>query len=164
MGLVRQGMELKQINESQQKKKISADILKKLPEWFGIPEAMKEYIHHSSEMPFFAVYAESKAVGFIAIKENSKYAAEIFVMGVDPNYHRRGIGRALVSSAIKWCREHSYDFLQVKTLDQSHPDKNYACTRKFYESIGFRPLECLPELWGEDNPCLIMIMYIGGQG
>jgi GNAT superfamily N-acetyltransferase len=84
-------------------------------------------------------------------------------MGVNPNYHRRGIGRALISSAVKWCWEHGYEFLQVKTLDKSHPDKNYACTRKFYEAMGFRPLECIPELWGKDNPCLIMVMYIGEE-
>ena len=156
-------MELKQINESQQKIKTSTDILKKLPEWFGIPEAKEDYIHYSSDMPFFAVYSQSKAVGFIAIKENNQYTAEIYVMGVNPNYHRRGIGRTLVSSAIKWCRERDYEFLQVKTLNESHPDKNYASTRKFYEGIGFRPLECIPVLWGEDSPCLMMIMYIGGK-
>ncbi len=154
-------MELKQINQPQQKKKISADILGRLPEWFGIPEAVKDYIHYSSEMPFFALYSQSKAVGFIAIKENNQYTAEIYVMGVNPNYHGKGIGRTLVSGAIEWCRERGYEFLQVKTLDESHPDENYARTRKFYEAMGFRPLERIPVLWGEDNPCLIMIMYIG---
>lgn len=157
-------MEFKQINDSQEKMKISADILKKLPEWFGIPEAVDDYINYSSNMPFFAVYFQSKAVGFIVIKENNQYTAEIYVMGVDPNYHRRGIGRTLVSGIIKWCREQGYEYLQVKTLDESHPDKNYARTRKFYEAMGFRPLECIPELWGENNPCLIMVMYIGGAG
>lgn len=157
-------MEFKQINDSQEKMKISADILKKLPEWFGIPEAVDDYINYSSNMPLFAVYFQSKAVGFIVIKENNQYTAEIYVMGVDPNYHRRGIGRTLVSGIIKWCREQGYEYLQVKTLDESHPDKNYARTRKFYEAMGFRPLECIPELWGENNPCLIMVMYIGGAG
>ncbi|NLX70079.1 MAG: GNAT family N-acetyltransferase [Clostridiales bacterium] len=156
-------MEIKQIRDPQQKMKISTDILKMLPEWFGIPEAVEDYIHYSSNMPFFAVYSQSKAVGFIAIKENNRYTAEVYVMGVNPNYHRRGIGRALISSAVKWCWEHGYEFLQVKTLDKSHSDKNYACTRKFYEAMGFRPLECIPELWGKDNPCLIMVMYIGEE-
>lgn len=157
-------MEFKQINDSQEKMKLSADILKKLPEWFGIPEAVDDYINYSSNMPLFAVYFQSKAVGFIVIKENNQYTAEIYVMGVDPNYHRRGIGRTLVSGIIKWCREQGYEYLQVKTLDESHPDKNYARTRKFYEAMGFRLLECIPELWGENNPCLIMVMYIGGAG
>ena len=156
-------MELIEVRDSRQRIKICTDILEKLPEWFGIPEATEAYIRCSSHMPFFAVNLESKAVGFIAIKENNQYTAEIYVMGVDPNYHRKGIGRSLVSSAIEWCRDHGHKFLQVKTLDESHPDINYACTRKFYETIGFRPLECLPELWGKDNPCVIMIIYIGDK-
>lgn len=155
-------MELKEIRDSRQKMKISTNILKELPEWFGIPEATEEYIRYSSEMPFFAVYLESKAVGFVAIKANNQYTAEIYIMGVDSNYHRKGIGKRLVTRVMKWCRDYGYEFLQVKTLDESHPDINYACTRKFYETVGFRPLECLPELWGKDNPCLIMIIYIGG--
>jgi hypothetical protein len=47
--------------------------------------------------------------------------------------------------------------IQVKILDEF----NYASTREFYEAMSFRPLECLPELWGKDNPCLVMVMYIG---
>lgn len=154
-------MELREISDSQQKIKISTDILKKLPEWFGIPEATEDYIRYSSDMPFFAIYLESKAVGFIAIKENNQYTVEIYVMGVDPKHHKKGIGKNLVTRAKEWCRGHGYEFLQVKTLDETHLDVNYACTRKFYKAMGFRPLECLPEIWGKDNPCLVMIMYIG---
>ncbi|NMA84724.1 MAG: hypothetical protein GX962_12790 [Epulopiscium sp.] len=36
---------------------------------------------------------------------------------------------------------------ESKSLDESYPDVNYAGTRKFYETISFKPLECLPELW-----------------
>lgn len=48
-------------------------------------------------------------------------------------------------------------FLTVKTLASSHPDQNYAATRRFYEAIDFLPLEVLPTLWGTENPCLLMI-------
>ena len=47
--------------------------------------------------------------------------------------------------------------LQVKTLGPSHPSEHYAATRQFYVARGFRPLEELTEIWGEDNPCLIMV-------
>lgn len=83
-------------------------------------------------------------------------------MGVLAKSHNQGIGSALVKRVLQWAKEKGYEFLQVKTLDESHPDVCYAKTRKFYESVGFKPLECLPELWGRENPCLIMIQYING--
>jgi len=153
-------MVIKEINDKEKKRRISAHILKALPNWFGIPEATEEYINRSTELPFFAAMDESKPLGFISMKENNRYTAEIYVMGVLPDYHRQGIGRALFNRALSWAKEHGYEFLQVKTLDESHPDIHYARTRKFYLSMGFKPLECLPELWGEKNPCLIMIQYI----
>jgi len=35
---------------------------------------------------------ESNPLGFISIKENNPYTAEIYVMGVLPDYHNQGIG------------------------------------------------------------------------
>jgi GNAT superfamily N-acetyltransferase len=64
-------------------------------------------------MPFFTVSLHSEAVGFIAIKENSQYAAEIYVMGVISYYHRIDIGKMLLSSAIKCCRKHGYVFCRL---------------------------------------------------
>lgn len=81
-------------------------------------------------------------------------------MGVLPDYHKRGIGRALLARVLQRAKDKGYEFLQVKTLDESHPDPYYAATRNFYAAVGFKPLECLPELWGPDNLCLIMVMAI----
>jgi len=36
----------------------------------------------------------------------------------------------------------------------------YAATRAFYLAMGFRELECIPEIWGSENPCMVMIMSI----
>lgn len=44
---------------------------------------------------------------------------------------------------------------------ESHPDGHYARTRRFYTSVSFKPVECLPELWGHVNPSMIMIQHIG---
>lgn len=153
-------MKIIEVNDKQEKSEISTGILKSLPNWFGIPESTQEYINESSNLPFFAAIDESKPIGFISVKENNKYTAEIYVMGVLSDYHKQGIGRALFNKVLQWAKEKGYEFLQVKTLDESHPDVYYAGTRKFYQSIGFKPLECLPELWGKENPCLIMIQHI----
>ncbi|MBE6051054.1 MAG: GNAT family N-acetyltransferase [Clostridium sp.] len=99
-------------------------------------------------------------MGFIAIKINNKYTSEIYVVGIEEEYHRKGIGKRLFDEVYKWCKNENYEFLQVKTLDESRENVAYEKTRKFYKAIGFRPLECIPEIWGNNNPCLIMIMKI----
>ena len=104
-------MEIIEIYDNNQKRKISTEMLKKLPDWFGIPEATQEYINESSNLPFFCAIDDTKAVGFISIKENNKYTAEIYVMGVLPDYHKRGIGRALFNTSIKWAKEQGYEFI-----------------------------------------------------
>lgn len=154
-------MEIKQINEKQRKKEIAAGILYQLPEWFGIPEATQKYIEDSADMPFFAAVVNESPVGFISIRENNPYTAEIYVLGVLKEYHKQGIGRALLHEVVDRVKERGFEYLEVKTLDGSHPDINYAGTRKFYLAMGFRPLECIPELWGKENPCLILVRHIG---
>lgn len=153
-------MYIKEIHEKEEKREICAGILKALPEWFGIPEAVQEYINGCIELPFFAAIDRTMPLGFIVMKENNQYTTEIYVMGVLPDHHGQGIGKALFKRVYSWAREEGYGYLQVKTLDESHPDINYAITRNFYFSVGFRPLECLPELWGKENPCLIMVQHI----
>ncbi len=153
-------MDVREIHDEEEKRQIAAGILEALPEWFGIPEAVREYINGCVERPFFAATDGMKPVGFISMKENNQYTVEIYVMGVLPDYQGQGIGKALFNKAYRWAREQGYEYMQVKTLDESHPDINYAKTRSFYFSVGFRPLECIPELWSKENPCLIMVQYI----
>ena len=148
------------VEEEGLKKEISRSILDKLPKWFGIEEAKKEYIEESSNMNFFAAYHDEDLVGFVAIKINSTYTAEIYVMGIDEEYHRRGIGRRLFNEVYNWCKLNRFEFLQVKTLDEENKDKNYAKTREFYKSLGFKTLEVFKTLWDENNPCLVMVMSV----
>lgn len=149
-----------EIVDKKEKVKIAVEILHMLPDWFGIEESTQEYIMKSKSMPFFVAYERKTAVGFLAIKETSPYTAEIYVMGIHPMFHRRGIGKQLFEACYQWCREHNVEYLQVKTLDYSSKDAFYAKTRRFYEAMGFRPMECFKTLWDEWNPCLVMIQAI----
>lgn len=156
-------MKILEITLAQDKMHISHNILHALPEWFGLPESTAEYIQESANMPFWAVESAGNIIGFIALKQHFPHAAEIYVMGILPRFHRTGAGRLLVTHALEWCRTQNIHYLQVKTLDARNPDKFYATTRLFYEATGFCELECLPTLWGENNPCLIMIQHTGLQ-
>jgi ribosomal protein S18 acetylase RimI-like enzyme len=128
-------------------------VLEALPDWFGLPDAVERYVHDVAALTVLAVDDN----GFLALKVHTDTAAEIYVMGVMPEHHRAGIGTALVAEAEDLLRETGIEYLQVKTLGPSRPDEHYAATRRFYEARGFRPLEELTEIWGEENPCLIMV-------
>ena len=81
-------------------------------------------------------------------------------MGVLPEYHRSGIGRRLFEAAKVIAQEEGYSFMQVKTVKMG-VYRDYDITNLFYRSCGFREFEVIPELWGEENPCQIYVMYLG---
>ncbi|PZS39805.1 MAG: hypothetical protein DLM62_06265 [Pseudonocardiales bacterium] len=82
--------------------------------------------------------------------------AEIHVMAVDPRWHRRGAGRALVAEVERVLRCRRARLLAVKTRGPTHPDEGYRATHRFYEAFGFLPVEGMLDLW-PGNPCLLMI-------
>ncbi|MEO0561985.1 MAG: GNAT family N-acetyltransferase [Chloroflexota bacterium] len=134
-----------------------APILRALPRWFGIDEATQHYIDFVDDNLTFIAEVEDQAVGFLSVARPFPAAAEIYVMGVLPDYHGQGIGRTLIAQAEAHLRADRVRFLQVKTLSEQHPSPEYAQTRAFYTKMGFTPLQVFPELWSADNPCLQMI-------
>lgn len=109
-------MEIRFIENIEEKESICRTILTQLPEWFGLPDSTNEYIQNSKTMPFLVCLDEDKPIGFIALKENSEFTAEIYVMGVLKEYHRTGIGRLLYDTFEQYAREQGYEFIQVKTV------------------------------------------------
>lgn len=138
-------------------------ILRSLPAWFGIEEAILQYLADIDRLPTFLAMNGSQALGFLTVKQHFPESAEILVMGCLPDQHRGGIGRALIDRAETWLSSQGVAYLQVKTLSPTHRDKGYADTRAFYRALGFQPLEEFKKLWDEANPCLLMIKKIGGK-
>ena len=152
-------MEIRQILETDEKQIISSQILNALPQWFGIPESVQEYVRSSSGMPFWAAFESERPIGFLARKKTGDAAAEIYVMGVLPEYHRKGVGRELYAALENDARQHGIRYLQVKTVKMGcYPF--YDKTNRFYQSMGFSELECFPQLWDVWNPCQIYVMAI----
>ncbi|MCL2249033.1 MAG: GNAT family N-acetyltransferase [Oscillospiraceae bacterium] len=154
-------MEIREIFDEKEKTSISEKVLNALPNWFGIPEATLDYIEGVKDKPFYAVFSDNKAVGFVSILVHSPYTAEIYVMGILETHHRMGIGRQIVNTCEEYCCKNGMEFLTVKTLDEKNPDEYYRKTRLFYESLGFKKIEVFPLLWDECNPCLFLAKYVG---
>lgn len=147
-------MEIREVGDGNAKKEICDTVLHRLSEWFGIEESIAEYVSQVEEMPFYGVYDGERPVGFLAVKIHNAFTAEVCVMGILKEYHRMGIGSELMERAEGYCQQKGLVYLTVKTLDGSVDFEPYERTRRFYEKMGFIPLEVFPLLWDEANPCL----------
>lgn len=140
-------------------KKAIRHILLALPEWFGLPDSLEDYVKESRELPVLGCYDAENLLGFITLKPTSKETIELYVLGVLPNYHRQGIGKRMIKEAVTYAKAHGYTYMQVKTLAPQAKDDSYLKTYAFYRSLQFMDVEVLP-LWDEWNPCLLMICKI----
>lgn len=135
-----------------------ARILATLPEWFGLAHANAEYVAAARVKETWTVRdaAEGPPVAVMLVDRHFPHVAEIHLMAVQRDRRGQGAGRALVAALERDARDRGVRLLEVKTLGASHPDPGYAETRAFYERCGFLPVE-ETDLWGEENPCLIMV-------
>jgi GNAT superfamily N-acetyltransferase len=135
-------------------------LLRMLPGWFGIESSVLDYIADARTRPAYLAWPGgqqgAEAAGVLLATRHFPASAEIHLMAVDPSWHRRGAGRALVAALESDLAADGVEFLQVKTQGPGRPDAGYAKTRQFYASVGFQPLEEIYGLW-PGLPCLIMI-------
>lgn len=150
---------LKKLTDETEKRRIARLVLEALPEWFGIPEAREGYIENGADKPFIAAFDGEKPIGFLYLAETGSATVELHCMGVLAEYHRMGVGRALVEQSIHIAVEAGYAFMQVKTVQSGFYDE-YDRTNDFYKACGFLEFEVFPELWGEANPCQVYVMSL----
>lgn len=142
---------------------ITAELLRRLPSWFAIPEANAAYAESATRLPGLVARAATGTAGVLLHRRHFAEAAEIHLMAVSPSWHRRGVGRALVDAVAADLGADGCRLLHVKTLGAEHPDLGYAATRSFYRSVGFLPLEETTDLWPR-HPCLLMVKPLTPSG
>lgn len=153
----RKKMQIKRITASDMKSEICNGILRSLPLWFGIETAIVDYVQDVRAMETWAAFEGDQLLGFASINRHFEASAEIHVMGIKENFHRKGIGRTLLNDIENELRKGGVKFLTVKTLSASRLNKEFDQTRNFYLHVGFTPLEEFKTLWGEANPCLLLV-------
>lgn len=145
-----------EINDSDEKQCIAGQILRQLPDWFGIEAALTEYILGVSDKIFFAAFDGKQCLGFFSGEIHYQHTGELYVLGILPEHQGNGVGTALYQVLEQRFISEKCDTVLVKTLSERHLSSAYAQTRTFYKKQGFVPLIELPELWGAQNPCLLM--------
>ena len=129
-------------------------ILDGLPEWFGLPEANRHYVEAAASMPSWCAVIDEHVVGVALVERRFDESADLHLLAVDREAHRRGVGRALVEAVSTDLARDGVKLLQVNTVGGSFEHEGYAATRAFYRACGFLPLAELHGIeW--DGPTLI---------
>ena len=108
------------------------------PDWSANQaEAVRSSCTNDDRDVFVAV-VNDRQVGFVAVGLNAFHERMgwIEIIGVDPDYQRRGISSQLTEFAIDHMRRHGMDIAVVETGG----DSGHAPARAAYEAAGFTPL------------------------
>jgi GNAT superfamily N-acetyltransferase len=132
-------------------------LLRGLPEWFGLEQANRAYVESARVLPSTAAVVDGEIVSVGLVRRHNPLAAELDLLAVQRDFHRLGIGRRILERIVADLRAEAVKLLQVKTYGPSGDSAEYARTRLFYEAVGFVPLEERTDIWGPDNPCLILV-------
>ena len=150
-------LEIRFVEDNEEKRRITKAVLNDLPEWFGIEEATRDYIDKVALYPFVAAYIEDKAVGFYSIREENTNVLDMYVLGILKKYHHQGLGTKLQTYVNEYAKNKNYKYLMVLTLAEKANDKAYLQTRKFYLAQGFMDFYQNDEIFDKFNPCQIML-------
>jgi ribosomal protein S18 acetylase RimI-like enzyme len=118
-------------------RRILETLTSRLPEWFAQAESNRHYAEQAESLEAWVARIDGRAGGLLLIKRHSPVSAEIYWLGVDPDHHRQGVGRALIGAIERQLRKEKIRFLFVMTLNPDDPYEPYRRTRLFYERMGF---------------------------
>jgi GNAT superfamily N-acetyltransferase len=135
-------------------------VLRSLPQWFGIEEALRMYVADTARLPTFALSEGDAVVAFMSLMQHFPESWEIHCVAVHSNARNRGHGTALLKHTEQWLAGQGVKYLQVKTVAHTSKSLAYAETREFYLAKGFTPLEIFPLLWAPHNPALQLIKVL----
>ena len=75
------------------------EILRSLPAWFGIEEALVDYVRAVQTMETWIAESSGAPIGFLTLDRHNEFSAEIHVLAVVERLHGQGCGSRLVQHA-----------------------------------------------------------------
>jgi GNAT superfamily N-acetyltransferase len=131
-----------------------------LPEYFGFESSIVDYCD-CARRPAYTTYAaiaeDDRKIGFSMLVMNNEMTAQIWVMGVMPEFHRQGVGRLLLEETEQGARALGRQYILAKTIGPSQNDSNFARTFNFYCKNGYTMVaEIADHIWGGSH-CALMV-------
>jgi ribosomal protein S18 acetylase RimI-like enzyme len=109
----------------------------RLAAWFAQPDSNRHYAEQAEILEAWVARMDGSALGLLLLKRHGAASAEIYWLGVEPDYHRQGVGKALIGAVESRLRQERLKYLFVTTLHPDDPYEPYRRTRAFYEGLGF---------------------------
>jgi GNAT superfamily N-acetyltransferase len=136
------------------------EIAKTLPEFFN-EQGLEEIEKQLPGQAVYGAYDGEKLIGCVSYKKINAKTIDIAWLFILQEYQGQGIGTELVEKTLLLEGE-NFLVCQVNTLAETIEDEGYAKTRKFYEKLGFVPIEIIHPYsnWGMDNPCQIYVKFL----
>ena len=105
------------------------------PDWKASQAEEVRSVCANEERDVFVAVSDGRPVGFVAIALNAFHEGMgmIDIIGVDPDYQRRGVGSRLTEFAAEHMRSHGMDIAVVETGG----DPGHLPARAAYEESGF---------------------------
>jgi ribosomal protein S18 acetylase RimI-like enzyme len=102
--------------------------------WRVSQQKAVEEVCAAADTKVWVAIDSGSAVGFVAVKLHSESSmGEVYMIAVDPDYQRRGIGTALMEFALDRMKEAGMSVAMVETGG----DPGHAPARCTYEKLGF---------------------------
>lgn len=107
------------------------------PDWRADQRRTVEAVCRDVDASVWIAEVDGEVAGFVGCKLwLDEKMGEIYLIGVDPAFQRRGIARELTRHALEWFREQGMTTVMVETGG----DPGHAPARATYEAAGFRML------------------------
>lgn len=105
--------------------------------WRASQQTAVETVCAAEDANVWVAVDGASVAGFVAVKVHLESSlGEIYMIAVEPDYHRRGIGAALTEFALEQIKSAGMRVAMVET----GCDTGHAPARCAYEKMGFEPL------------------------
>jgi len=129
-------------------------ISKELREWFT-PVALKNIENDFQSKNVLKLYEGRALSAFVIFAQNAE-EIEILWLAVKKDRQREGLGKKLLCELENIANKAAINRITTITLDESIAYLPYDATRKFYLSLGFKPLKVIKNYWGTKDHALFM--------
>lgn len=105
-----------------------------VPNWEKEQLRSINLVCESADIRVIVAEEEEEIIGFSAIKFHpDDFLGEIYMIGVDPQHQRRGVGSALTGASLEIIKSEGYKLAMVETGG----DPGHEPARRAYEKMGF---------------------------